>query len=140
MFCGVARVYLMATSAFVSLVRLSDISSAQTPPPAESPQVQPGTVPTITVETTRKKPPAKKQVAKPAPRPVQPVQSAPPPETPRQAIAREVTTSDTERSNIYTHEGANSDTIGKEDIQRLPQGENAPVERVLLQLPGVTQD
>ena len=63
MFCGVARVYLMATSAFVSLVRLSDISSAQTPPPAESPQVQPGTVPTITVETTRKKPPAKKQVA-----------------------------------------------------------------------------
>jgi hypothetical protein len=128
----------MTSSALVSLVGLGGVAWAQTPPGGSSaPTAQP---PTITVETTRKKPAPKKPAAKPAPRPVQPAQNVPPPETPAQTIAREATTLNTARDNIYTHEGANSDTISKDDIQRLPQGENTPVERVLLQLPGVSQD
>jgi outer membrane receptor protein involved in Fe transport len=133
MYNRTGRLLLGSSAALISLYCLCGIGSAQTPPEG-------GNVPTITVETTKKKPPAKKPVAKPAPHPVQPVQNAPPPETPAQTAAREATTFNTERANIYTHEGANSDTVSKEDIQRLPQGTNTPVERLLLQFPGVTQD
>jgi outer membrane receptor protein involved in Fe transport len=107
------------------------------PPPQAEPQPGPGNVPTINVESTKKKPPPKRQEAR---RP--PPQSAPPAPTPSvaQQIQNQVAPFNTARDNIYTHQGANSDTIGKEDIQRLPQGSNTPVEKVLLQLPGVSQD
>ena len=119
--------------ALVSLWWLGATAGAQTAP-------EPGTLPPITVETTKKKP-APKPAPRPAPaRPAQPVQNLPPPETPAQTIAREATTFNTDRENIYTHEGANSAAIGKENIQRLPQGENTPLDKVLLQLPGVSQD
>ncbi len=36
--------------------------------------------------------------------------------------------------------GTTSDTISSDTIQALPQGTNAPVERVILQAPGVSQD
>jgi outer membrane receptor protein involved in Fe transport len=127
------------------------MASAQTPEPAsptEGPKGQPepepstpGTLPTINVETSKKKP-APKQ-AQHRPPPGQPVQ--PSAET-QQAIAQrqvqtQVTTFNTARSNIFTPIGANQTTIGKEDIQKLPQGENTPIDRVLLQtFPGVSQD
>jgi hypothetical protein len=139
------RVLVLSSSALVSLCCLGGSGSAQTPatPPApEAPQAQPpsgtpGALPTINVETTKKKPP-KKQAAR-RPQPVQPSGET------QQAIAQrqvqtQVTTFNTARSTIYTAVGANSDTIGKEDIQRLPQGTNTPVDKVLLQLPGVSQD
>ena len=44
------------------------------------------------------------------------------------------------RSNLYTTIGTTSDTISHDTIQALPQGTNAPVEKVLLQAPGVSQD
>jgi outer membrane receptor protein involved in Fe transport len=44
------------------------------------------------------------------------------------------------RSNLYTTIGTTSDTITHDTIQALPQGTNAPVEKVLLQAPGVSQD
>ncbi|MGB7036490.1 MAG: TonB-dependent receptor [Xanthobacteraceae bacterium] len=47
---------------------------------------------------------------------------------------------DTARSNLYTTIGTTSDTLGHESIQALPQGTNQPVERVILQAPGVSQD
>ncbi|MFZ3309804.1 MAG: TonB-dependent receptor [Xanthobacteraceae bacterium] len=47
---------------------------------------------------------------------------------------------DTARSNLYTTIGTTSDTLGRESIQALPQGTNQPVERVILQAPGVSQD
>jgi outer membrane receptor protein involved in Fe transport len=144
----VGRLLLLGSSALVSLSCLGGIGSAQTPatPPAPEPaQAQPqgapstpGTLPTITVETTKKKP-AKKQAQRQPP-PVRPTGET------QQAIAErqiqtQVTTFNNARSNIYTTVGANQDTISKEDIQRLPQGENTPIDRVLLQtFPGVSQD
>jgi outer membrane receptor protein involved in Fe transport len=47
---------------------------------------------------------------------------------------------DQARSNLYTTIGTTSDTISHNTIQDLPQGTNAPVEKILLQAPGVSQD
>jgi len=47
---------------------------------------------------------------------------------------------DQARSNLYTTIGTTSDTISHDTIEALPQGANAPVEKVLLQAPGVSQD
>ena len=47
---------------------------------------------------------------------------------------------DQARGNIFTTAGTTSDTIGHDTIQDLPQGDNATVEKVLLQAPGVSQD
>ncbi len=47
---------------------------------------------------------------------------------------------DAARDNLYTTVGTTSDTLSHDTIQALPQGTNAPVEKVLLQAPGVSQD
>ena len=47
---------------------------------------------------------------------------------------------DTARSDLFTTAGTTSDTLTHDGIQALPQGTNAPVEKVLLQAPGVSQD
>jgi outer membrane receptor protein involved in Fe transport len=47
---------------------------------------------------------------------------------------------DQSRNNLYTTIGTNSSTISHDAIQALPQGTDAPVEKVLLQAPGVSQD
>jgi outer membrane receptor protein involved in Fe transport len=139
---------LLSSSALVSLCWLGAAGSAQTPatqPAPETPQAQPqsapstpGTLPTITVETTKRKP--AKQQAEHRPPPVQPAGET------QQAIAErqiqtEVTTFNARRNNIYTTVGANQSTISKEDIQKLPQGEHTPFDKVLVQsFPGVSQD
>jgi outer membrane receptor protein involved in Fe transport len=141
----VARLCALTSVALVSLWWLGDggMVLAQTPeslpPPAAEPGA-PGTLPTITVETTKKK-----QAPKPAARRPTPARTAPvAPESEQTRVVRQtqtqVTTFNTARSNIYTEAGANQSAISKDDIQKLPQGENQPVEKVLLQLPGVTQD
>jgi outer membrane receptor protein involved in Fe transport len=47
---------------------------------------------------------------------------------------------DNARTNLYTTAGTTSETITHETIDALPQGTNAPVEKVLLQAAGVSQD
>jgi hypothetical protein len=47
---------------------------------------------------------------------------------------------DVARSNLYTTAGTTSDTLSHATIEALPQGTNAPVEKILLQAPGVSQD
>jgi outer membrane receptor protein involved in Fe transport len=44
------------------------------------------------------------------------------------------------RSNLFTTIGTASTTLTQSTIQALPGGDNTPVERILLQFPGVTQD
>ncbi len=44
------------------------------------------------------------------------------------------------RENILTKTGANSYGVSRQDIEALPQGDNAPLDKVLLQTPGVYQD
>ncbi len=81
-------------------------------------------------------------VRKPAPRQV--VRRAPPPTVPPVTPAEQLTAKqngfDIARSNLYTTIGTTSDTLSHDTIEALPQGTNAPVERVILQAPGVSQD
>jgi TonB dependent receptor len=47
---------------------------------------------------------------------------------------------DAARKGLYTTIGTTSDTLSHDTIEALPQGTNAPVEKILLQAPGVSQD
>jgi len=105
------------------------------PPPAPSAQSRGGgtQLPQITVTAPIGKPPAR-QVVRRAPPP-----AAPPPSPAAQLTAKS-NGFDQARSGLYTTIGTTSDTISHDTIEALPQGTNAPVEKVLLQAPGVSQD
>jgi len=104
---------------------------------AANAQVQ---LPEVTVLGAKKPKPA--PVARhAAPRTVPP---AVPPTVPPVSAAESLATRnegfDQARSNLYTTIGTTSDTISRDTIEALPQGGNAPVEKVILQAPGVSQD
>ena len=60
--------------------------------------------------------------------------------TPAEQLTEKQNSFDAARSSLYTTIGTTSDTLSNDTIQALPQGTNAPVERVILQAPGVSQD
>ena len=60
--------------------------------------------------------------------------------SPAAQLQAKSSTFDQSRSNLYTTVGTTSDTISHDAIQNLPQGAEQPVEKVLLQAPGVSQD
>jgi opacity protein-like surface antigen/outer membrane receptor protein involved in Fe transport len=97
-------------------------------------------LPQVTVHGARKP----KAQPHPVARRTAPAVTAPPvtvpPISPAEALTQKGTSFDQARSNLYTTIGTTSDTLSHETIQALPQGTNAPVERVLLQAPGVSQD
>ena len=64
----------------------------------------------------------------------------PPPPSPADRLTQQQSSFDEARSNIFTTIGTTSSTVSHAAIQALPQGTNAPVEKVLLQAPGVSQD
>ena len=61
-------------------------------------------------------------------------------QTPTQVIAGENEKFDTARQSIAAPGGATSYQINHQNIEALPQGNNASLDKVLLQFPGVTQD
>ena len=63
-----------------------------------------------------------------------------PPLSPAEVLTQRSNSFDQARSNLYTNIGTTSTALSHDTIQALPQGTNAPVERVLLQAPGVSQD
>src|SRR6266478_6632947 len=66
--------------------------------------------------------------------------AAPPPPTEAQVVAGKNDKFDEARHNILAPIGATSYQINHQAIEALPQGNNAPLDKVLLQFPGVTQD
>jgi outer membrane receptor protein involved in Fe transport len=120
---------------------LGTTALSQTPAPAGS-----GTtaLPDIVVEAPKQVAGAPKQ--KPKPRATAQRAASPPgaattaPVSAAAQLAARSSVFDQARSNIYTTIGTTSDTISHDTIQDLPQGDNAPVEKVLLQAPGVSQD
>src|ERR1700730_12572865 len=66
--------------------------------------------------------------------------AAPPPPTEAQVVAGKTKRPDGPRRNIDAPIGATSYQINHQNIEALPQGTNAPLDKVLLQFPGVTQD
>ncbi len=47
---------------------------------------------------------------------------------------------DQARDNLLPKIGASTYTIGREAIEKLPQGDNTPIDKVVLQMPGVSYD
>jgi outer membrane receptor protein involved in Fe transport len=66
--------------------------------------------------------------------------AAPPPPTEAQVVAGKNDKFDEARQNIVAPIGATSYQINHQAIEALPQGNNASLDKVLLQFPGVTQD
>jgi outer membrane receptor protein involved in Fe transport len=112
------------------------VPQVQPTPPAPSSAGRGGgaELPQITVTAPIRKPAPRQVAHRAAPQPTVPPVSA------AERLTEKETGFDQARSNLYTTVGTTSDTISHAAIEALPQGTNAPVEKVLLQAPGVSQD
>ena len=131
------------------------------PPAPSQPTEQPGAPPaspgTVTIPPVTVTPPPVPTPVRTAPRAqpattVQPAPAARAPATPARTAQPSVPSApsapsqsatdrfDAERNNIFTPVGTAPTTVSREAIEALPQGTNAPLTDVLLQLPGVTKD
>jgi outer membrane receptor protein involved in Fe transport len=119
-----------------------------TPAPSAPPQAQsgpaartaPGNValPQLNVVTSHVKQQPRREPAQRVQSPA--VSSGLPQVTAAEQLNTQSNSFDQARSNLFTTAGTTSDTLSHENIQNLPQGSNAPVEKIILQLPNVTQD
>ena len=131
------RVTLLMSASASVLLGLGHASSAQTPPPAAA-----GTTTLPSIEVVE---PKQKQTPR---RPKKPVvttrREAPPPTAAPQTEAQVLTSTndkfDAARQSIVAPAGATAHQINHQAIEAMPQGADAPLDKVLLQFPGVTQD
>ena len=147
---GGSLAILGAQDAAVAQTPLPEVTVHQ-PKPAVKPAAKPAApVKKIAVRKPSPKP-AVRQVARhvapraaPAVHVAAPVATPAPVETPEAAAARvfaaKTTALDKSRENILPRDGANATDLGQQTIAALPQGDNQPIEKVLVQLPGVSQD
>jgi hypothetical protein len=101
-----------------------------TPPPEKKKPA------TSTVETTERQEPATREQPPQVERPVTPRVAT----EPGAQIAAQTATFNAGRENIFAPLGTAPTTMSREAIEALPQGTNTPFDKVLLQLPGVSQD
>jgi outer membrane receptor protein involved in Fe transport len=128
-----------ATSPAVATPEPSASPPAATPAPAPAPEVAPAAQAGENVlPTTRVSAP----VQRPRPRRPQAAVATgqPPAPTQQQATAQQNDRFDSARRNIFPPVGASAYEMTRQAIEALPQGTNAGLDKVLLQMPGVTQD
>jgi outer membrane receptor protein involved in Fe transport len=116
----------------------------QTPPappaaPSTSPSAAPTNIPEIVVAAPKLKP---KRAA--TPRPAAASTAAADAQTAaitaQAALDAKMNGLDQARDNLLPKIGASSYTISREAIVNLPQGDNTPIDKVILQMPGVSYD
>jgi outer membrane receptor protein involved in Fe transport len=95
---------------------------------------------TVVRPEQRAQPPRRPKTRVVAQRRREPPPAAPPPPTQEQVVAGQNEKFDQARHNIDSPIGANSTQINHQNIEALPQSNNATLDKVLLQFPGVTQD
>ena len=95
-------------------------------------------LPQLNVLARKNKPAPRQAARRPAAEPATAASTAP--LTPAEQLTQQNNSFDTARSNLFTNIGATSATMTQQRIQNLPGGTNQPVEKVLLQFPGVSQD
>src|SRR5438067_503485 len=95
---------------------------------------------TVVRPEQRAQPPRRPKTRVVAQRRREPPPAAPPPPTQEQVVAGQNEKLDAARHNIDTPIGANSYQVSHQNIETLPQSNNATLDKVLLQFPGVTQD
>ena len=115
------RAYLLGGSVLLALVGLGGAATAQTQ------------LPEVVVSAPKQKP------KKPRTQQVRAAPSAAP-ITPAAQLNAKADAFDQGRSNLYTTIGTSADVITHATIDALPGGDNQPVEKILLQAPGVSQD
>jgi hypothetical protein len=124
---GVSRASLLGGSALLALIGFGAAARAQ----VELPQV------TVSGAKVKPKP---KLVRRRAAAPAAATAARASAPAPVNAATVKNNSFDAARNNLYTTIGTTSETITHDTIEALPQGTNAPVEKVLLQAPGVSQD
>jgi hypothetical protein len=103
------------------------------PSPAASPVSQ--TLPQIVVSAPKGKPKAQSAPRlPPVAQPENPVTAA------QQALDATMNSMDQARNNLLPSFGASTYTMTRASILNLPQGENTPIDKVVLQIPGVSYD
>ena len=93
-------------------------------------------LPEVVVSASKEKPKPRRAQAQrvaPAPVPAAPV-------TPAAQLNAKADAFDQARSSLFTTIGTTADVISHATIEALPGGDNQPVEKILLQAPGVSQD
>jgi hypothetical protein len=148
---GPSRGYLLRGSAIAAALSFATAAAAQTQlpevvvtPPKEEPKPQPKPKPEQARAAPRPAParaaPRPAPATAPAPAPATAPAPAAQPVSPGAQLNAKAETFDQARSNLFTTIGTASTTMTQQTIQALPGGDNTPVERILLQFPGVTQD
>ena len=99
-------------------------------------------IPEVTVTAPEQQKPAPRQQARrrPAPAPQQVATQAPAPSAAEQLTTTNQQFDQARESNLLPKTGTNSFDFSRAVIEALPQGNNAPLDKVLLQAPGVSQD
>jgi outer membrane receptor protein involved in Fe transport len=110
-------------------------ATQQTETPAAPQQATGGNV---LPETRVVAPAERRQPRTPPPRQV--VTNQPPAPTEAQVVAQQTQVFDAARQTILAPAGATSHQVNRQAIEAMPQGNNATLDKVLLQFPGVTQD
>ena len=121
------RGYLLAGCAIIVLLGFGGAATAQ--------QTK---LPEVVVTAPKEKPKPRRAQVRPAPAPTPAAATAP--VTPAAQLNAKADTFDQARSNLFTTIGTASTTLTQTTINALPGGDNTPVERILLQFPGVSQD
>jgi len=129
---------MLAVSASLLLCGLGDRVHAQTPPAAAAagatalPEIDiAAPKPVLHPRRPRTHVVSKRRLETPA---------APPPQTEAQAVAGKNEAFDQARRNIVAATGAGSYELNQQALEALPQGTNTPLDKALLQVPGVSQD
>jgi outer membrane receptor protein involved in Fe transport len=128
---------MLAVSASLLLCSLGGAIHAQTPPAAATgatalPEIDVAAPkPVLHPRRPRTHVVSKRRLETPA---------APPPQTEAQAVAGKNETFDQARRNIVAATGAGSYEMNQQALEALPQGTNTPLDKALLQVPGVSQD
>ena len=84
--------------------------------------------------------PTQAAVARGAPTPTQAAVARDAPTPAQAALDSKMKTMDQALNNLLPKTGATVDTLTRQDIVNLPQGDNTPIDKVILQFPGVSYD
>ena len=137
----VSRCCVLCGSAIAAALGFAAGAAAQ---PGQTGQTGQNQLPEVVVTAPKVKenPKPKPTQVRAAPRPAPATAPAPAaqPVSPGAQLNAKAETFDQARSNLFTTIGTSSSTMTQQTIQALPGGDNTPVERILLQFPGVSQD
>jgi outer membrane receptor protein involved in Fe transport len=111
-------------------------SAAPSATPSPAPTTGRATLPQIVVAAPKKKPKPNRVAA--APRPSAPAIDAT--TAAQTALDNKMSGMDQARDNLLPKIGASATTISRDAILAMPQADNAPIDKVILQLPGVSYD